>query len=446
MFTEFKQASEISNPTVLNYGTAVILYVNVILPGFIYGLNFVTILCYAVDYTNREFRSKLVQLICKAGWIFTAVMKLFLPQDDSDANIFKHCIYISVAVMVFITIYVITRSSFDRVLQNSFTEDDENNGMQPIELQPMEYQANGWNLCSKDSIRSIVLVFGTRILSVLVNNISMLFIIVQMTDNGFQSNSRRKRMADLSYYPYPPFVDTVSPSSLSATTTVFTSSHQVTTESSQTSHSTLFALTTTSDETDSTWFDSSSPFSVSTPTVSNSTMDTDTMSEFRMALTMKVVFGIGIILGADCIQYCFENREHVSKSIEDCFRRFFRIRSHRIYCIASTIFAILLAISKFTQLAVLKVLVILLYTIIGVGIDAISFKHLAEGFPLKRRSGLIAIVLIIETFFDNGLIVWFTKDVKDSLLLPIAGAIGTIAVCVLFCLPTKRDQQRAAIV
>lgn len=397
-----------------SYDDVAVLYIDTILPGFIWGLNFVTVFCYAVDYSNRKFRGKLVKLICKSGWIFTALMKLLLPDKDKGAFILKYSMYATIAVLVFITIYVTSKYSIDSQLQRLIGDDNAKEALETVEQELVDADdraENHCNICTKNTVRPVILALGSRILAALVNNIPMLFIILWFTDTSLTEIVRTKSGLigrDVR----------VSNSEVNLHDPNYLNSSHFTSESHSNFHSSELHLTSHSSESNFTFNSSESVrFTEIVPT------ESDTTFACHVALSTKVVAGIGIIISPDCIGSYTGNHRI--------------IRSHRKYYIAALIFAVSLVASYYLSFIALKVFVIIIYSVIGVGIDAISLKHLSKAFPLKRRSGLIATVLIIETFFDSGLTATFMNLVGFKLQIPMAVGIAIVSVGLLLSLPDK---------
>lgn len=139
-------------------------------------------------------------------------------------------------------------------------------------------------------------------------------------------------------------------------------------------------------------------------------------SALFIVLTLKFLIGIGSVFLADCIGF------------------------HRFYYILGIVYAILLIILLNFPNKLLIIVVICSFFIIGLGIDAISYNHLSEAFPITKRALSIAIIHVIESIIEIGLLALYLLIFPATLIYPIAIGIIIISGCLLKWLPNTHNE------
>lgn len=73
---------------------------------------------------------------------------------------------------------------------------------------------------------------------------------------------------------------------------------------------------------------------------------------------------------------------------------------NRFYYVAASIWSVLIIILHIQSFVYLNLVILLLYWIIGLGVDAISYNQLSEVFPLTKRAASIASIQILEAIVE----------------------------------------------
>lgn len=150
------------------------------------------------------------------------------------------------------------------------------------------------------------------------------------------------------------------------------------------------------------------------------------LGAFTTLLFFKLIIGWIVIFLADCIG----------------FNRFFYVGGIVWSVIVSLLLVLIFwFISRVNVVVPYTLLVIIIgYTLISLGIEAISYNQLSEAFPLAKRAWSITIVTIVETLVHIILISVYVLNFPEMYLLPIAIAILVICGCLLKLMPNTHGE------
>lgn len=135
-----------------------------------------------------------------------------------------------------------------------------------------------------------------------------------------------------------------------------------------------------------------------------------------VVLLLKFLIGFGSIFIADCISL------------------------NRVYYITAIIWAVSYIVLHHVTDWLISVLVILVFFIVGLGLEAVSYNQLSEAFPLTKRAWSIAAIHIVECVLEILLLAWYLLAFPAIFVYVIAIVIIVISVCLFIWLPNTHPE------